>query len=120
MNYWTQPLMKEKSGLKAQIEKAEIIIAKVATFYGMANKDIRGKCRQRELVKARWIAMYFIRQQTDFTLKTIGDMFGRDHTTVIHAIRMFQQDREVNEQYELTYHQIKQKLELRKGTELQK
>ncbi len=86
MNYWTQPIMKEKSGLKAQIEKAEIIIAKVATFYGMANKDIRGKCRQRELVKARWIAMYFIRQQTDFTLKTIGDMFGRDHTTVIHAL----------------------------------
>jgi chromosomal replication initiation ATPase DnaA len=78
--------MKEKSGLKAQIEKAEIIIAKVATFYGMANKDIRGKCRQRELVKARWIAMYFIRHQTDFTLKTIGDMFGRDHTTVIHAL----------------------------------
>jgi chromosomal replication initiation ATPase DnaA len=54
------------------------------------------------------------------TLKEIGKAFSRDHTTVIHAIKMFQQDREVNEQYEITYHQIKQKLELRKGTELEK
>jgi chromosomal replication initiator protein len=79
--------MKEKSGLKQQIEKADQIIAKVAAFYGMSNEDIRGKCRKQELVKARWIAMYFIRQQTDFTLNTIGDMFGRDHTTVIHALQ---------------------------------
>jgi len=78
--------MKEKSALRQQIEKAETIISKVAAFYGMANSDIRGKCRKKEFVKARWIAMYYIRQQTDFTLNTIGDMFGRDHTTVIHAL----------------------------------
>jgi chromosomal replication initiator protein len=30
--------------------------------------------------------MYYIREKTDFTLNTIGDMFGRDHTTVIHAL----------------------------------
>lgn len=82
--------MKEKSELKQQIEKAEQIIGKVAAFYGMSNKLIKGKCRQKEFVKARWIAMYFIRQQTDFPLKTIGDMFGRDHTTVIHALREIQ------------------------------
>ena len=87
MSYWTQPLMKEKSELKQQIEKADEIVAKVAAFYGISNKLIRGKSRQKEFVKARWIAMYFIRQQTDFTLNTIGDMFGRDHTTVIHALR---------------------------------
>jgi chromosomal replication initiator protein len=78
--------MKEKSALKQQIEKAEIIISKVAAYYGMSNAEIRGKSRKKELVKARWIAMYYIREQTDFTLKTIGDMFGRDHTTVIHAL----------------------------------
>jgi chromosomal replication initiator protein len=65
---------------------ADSVIEKVADFYGISNADIRGKCRQRELVKARWIAMYFIRTKTDFTLNTIGDMFQRDHTTVIHAL----------------------------------
>ena len=65
---------------------ADSIIEKVAAFYGISNADIRGKCRKKDLVKARWIAMYFIRTKTDFTLKTIGDMFGRDHTTVIHAL----------------------------------
>lgn len=86
MNYWTQPIMTEKSGLKSQIKMADSIIEKVAAFYGISNSDIRGKCRKKDLVKARWIAMYFIRTKTDFTLKTIGDMFGRDHTTVIHAL----------------------------------
>ncbi len=57
MNYWTQPIMKEKSGLKSQIKMADSVIEKVAAFYGMSNSDIRGKCRKRELVKARWIAM---------------------------------------------------------------
>lgn len=87
MNYWAIPLQKDRLGLKSQIERADVIISKVAAFYGMSNAEIRGKCRKKELVKARWLAMYFIRSKTDFTLNTIGDLFGRDHTTVIHALR---------------------------------
>ena len=83
--------MKGKLALKEQIEASDKIINKVADFYGLTNKEIRGKCRKRPLVKARFIAMYFLRQKTDFTLKTIGDMFGRDHTSVIHALNTIRQ-----------------------------
>ena len=86
MNYWTTPIMKERLDIKNQIKLADSIVEKVAAYYGMSNEEIRGKSRKRELVKARWLAMYFIRQKTDYTLNAIGDMFGRDHTTVIHAL----------------------------------
>ena len=31
--------------------------------------------------------MYCIKNNTSLTLKTIGDMVGRDHTTIIHSLR---------------------------------
>lgn len=74
-------------GLREQIVAADNIIDKISDFYGIANKDIRGKCRRREFVKARYLAVFFIKQNTDFTLKTIGEMFGRDHTSIIHALK---------------------------------
>jgi chromosomal replication initiator protein len=46
-----------------------------------------GKTRKQEIVFARQVAMYLIRELTSISLKTIGNHFGgRDHTTVMHAI----------------------------------
>lgn len=46
-----------------------------------------GKTRKQEIVFARQIAMFLIRELTGVSLKTIGNHFGgRDHTTVMHAI----------------------------------
>jgi chromosomal replication initiation ATPase DnaA len=54
------------------------------------------------------------------TFKEVGMAFNRDHTTAMHGIRMFKQDREVLEQYDSIYQDVKQTLQLRKGTELEK
>lgn len=46
-----------------------------------------GKTRKQEIVFARQLAMFLIRELTGVSLKTIGNHFGgRDHTTVMHAI----------------------------------
>lgn len=46
-----------------------------------------GKTRKQEIVFARQLAMFLIRELTGISLKTIGNHFGgRDHTTVMHAI----------------------------------
>ena len=69
------------------IKYSETIIDKIADYYKILPKDIKGKSRKRYFVKARFIAMYCIKNNTSLTLKTIGDMVGRDHTTIIHSLR---------------------------------
>lgn len=69
------------------IKYSETIIDKIADYYKILPKDIKGKSRKRHFVKARFIAMYCIKNNTSLTLKTIGDMVGRDHTTIIHSLR---------------------------------
>lgn len=69
------------------IKYSETIIDKIAEYYKILPKDIKGKSRKRHFVKARFIAMYCIKNNTSLTLKTIGDMVGRDHTTIIHSLR---------------------------------
>lgn len=50
-------------------------------------KSILGKNRIRESVEARHVSMYLIRKYcTSMSLKQIGNVFFRDHTTVIHSI----------------------------------
>jgi len=51
--------------------------------------NIETNTRQRPIVEAR--AMYFtiLKHNTNLTLKTIGETVGRDHATVLYAIRNF-------------------------------
>ena len=88
MNYWSIPSQKEsRLTTKEMIKYSETIIDKIADYYKILPKDIKGKSRKRHFVKARFIAMYCIKNNTSLTLKTIGDMVGRDHTTIIHSLR---------------------------------
>ncbi|HHS13884.1 MAG TPA: chromosomal replication initiator protein DnaA [bacterium] len=60
----------------------------VCQFYDIPDDLLRGKSRKQEIAFARQIAMYLCKEMTRFSLKSIGLHFGgRDHTTVIHAIR---------------------------------
>lgn len=63
------------------------IIDTVARFYSVAEKDLRGKGRTKEIVLPRQVAMYVMREETDRSLADIGQSLGgRDHTTVLHGI----------------------------------
>ncbi len=55
--------------------------------FGFTEEEIRGPSRQKAIVLARQIAMYVIRELTDFSYPSIAKEFGgRDHTTVMHAV----------------------------------
>ncbi len=61
---------------------------KVADHFKITVEDLKSKSRKKELVVPRQIAIYFTKEFTDFSLKSIGYHFGgRDHSTVIHAIQ---------------------------------
>ena len=63
------------------------IINIVADYYNISSSQLTGKIRTGQIVLARHMAMYLIRDILDLPLKKIGDAFGgRDHTTVMSAI----------------------------------
>lgn len=58
----------------------------VTEFYGLSVDQLKSKTRKREIVQARQISMYYAKNMTKASLKSIGTYFGgRDHSTVIHA-----------------------------------
>ncbi|MCG8477097.1 MAG: chromosomal replication initiator protein DnaA [Cytophagales bacterium] len=60
----------------------------VAEHFNLTVSDLKAKSRKKELVTARQIAMYFAKEFTEHSLKSIGYHFGgRDHSTVIHAVQ---------------------------------
>jgi chromosomal replication initiator protein len=63
----------------------EIIQRVVADYFSLLSSDIKGKKRSQNIVFPRQIAMYIAREITGFSTTEIGQSFGRDHTTVMHA-----------------------------------
>ena len=60
----------------------------VARLWGHRTADLRSNSRKQSIVRARSLAMLLARQLTPHSLGAIGDYFGgRDHSTVLHAIR---------------------------------
>lgn len=71
------------------------IINVVCERYNLSNSDIISKKKPREISYPRQIAMYLCRKMTEEPLENIGTYFGgRDHTTVIHAIKKIGEDLE--------------------------
>ncbi|MEM9384081.1 MAG: chromosomal replication initiator protein DnaA [Pseudomonadota bacterium] len=60
----------------------------VADYYSVRVADLLSKSRSRSVTRPRQIAMALTKELTGHSLPEIGDAFGgRDHTTVIHAVR---------------------------------
>ena len=70
---------------EAKVEMADVL-RQVAAHYGTTPEIIRGSGRARDIVVPRQIAQYLIRELTDHSLPEIGQFFGRDHSTVMHAV----------------------------------
>jgi chromosomal replication initiator protein len=60
----------------------------VADFYKIKVADMYSKKRPASIARPRQIAMYLAKEMTQKSLPEIGELFGgRDHTTVLHAVR---------------------------------
>ena len=70
---------------------ARQIVDNVCDFYGLTTAQVKGKCRLRGYVKARFVSIYIIRKRTGLTLKEIGRLFHRDHTSIIHAVQTIEE-----------------------------
>src|SRR4051795_10249209 len=69
------------------------IIDGVTTYYNVRTSDLQSKKRHKSIAFPRQVCMYFARKHTRYSLEEIGGYFGgRDHTTVLHAVRTVTQD----------------------------
>ena len=76
---------------KAKIT-AEKIIEVVSQEFTISVSDMKSKKRQAEIVNARQIAMFILKEMLDLNLTSIGGLFGgRDHSTVISSIRKIEE-----------------------------
>lgn len=74
------------SSSKPKIITIELIQQIVANYYNIRIEELKGKKRNQSVVFPRQVAMYLVRELTDYSLPKIGEDFGgRDHSTVIHA-----------------------------------
>jgi chromosomal replication initiator protein len=81
------------AGLWGEDEKTitiEHIQAKASAFFGLRLADMRAKDRTHAVAFPRQIAMYLARQLTHASLAEVGRAFGKDHTTVLHAVDKIQ------------------------------
>lgn len=82
---------------KIEIEEADLvclpggplrsIIINTAASYGFTDQDILSDCRNLGIIEARHHAMWLCVRDTKLSYPIIGKAFGRDHTTVLHAVR---------------------------------
>ena len=61
------------------------IIQAVCQYFSIDKNDLVGRKRNKEIVEPRQICIYLMWSQLASPLLTIVKMFGRDHTTIIHA-----------------------------------
>ena len=81
----------------------------VADFYRIKLPDMFSKKRTADLVKPRQIAMFFAKELTSLSLPEIGEAFGgRDHTTVLHAVRKITENRKTDTQLNHELHVLDQ------------
>ena len=63
----------------------EMVKQAVARHFNLPMEALTGKKRERDIVNARQIAMHLIRELTETSLPGIGNLFGKDHSTVVHS-----------------------------------
>ncbi|MBU3622680.1 chromosomal replication initiator protein DnaA [Polynucleobacter sp. AP-Latsch-80-C2] len=89
----------------------ENIQKSVADFYSIKVADMYSKKRPANIARPRQIAMFMAKELTQKSLPEIGELFGgRDHTTVLHAVRKITEERSHDSQLNHEIHVIEQTL----------
>ena len=83
----------------------------VADYYKIKVADMYSKKRPASIARPRQIAMYLAKELTQKSLPEIGELFGgRDHTTVLHAVRKISGERQQLTELNQQLHVLEQTL----------
>lgn len=83
------------------------ILDVITLHFDVDLQTLQGKCRKKENVFPRQVAMYMLKELTNLPLKSIGYHFGgRDHSTVIHAVQSISEAMEKDKSVEKTVRKL--------------
>ena len=96
--------LRDLLALQEKLVTVENIQKTVAEYYKIRIAELLSKRRSRSIARPRQVAMALAKALTNHSLPEIGDAFGgRDHTTVLHAVRRVKElretDRRIGEDY---------------------
>jgi chromosomal replication initiator protein len=107
----TKEALKDLLTVQNRQISVENIQKTVADFYSIKVADMYSKKRPANIARPRQIAMYLAKELTQKSLPEIGELFGgRDHTTVLHAVRKIADERGKDAQLNHELHVLEQTL----------
>jgi chromosomal replication initiator protein len=107
----TKEALKDLLTVQNRQISVENIQKTVADFYNIKVADMYSKKRPANIARPRQIAMYLAKELTQKSLPEIGELFGgRDHTTVLHAVRKIADERTKDAQLNHELHVLEQTL----------
>ena len=107
----TEALKDIISNTRPRFITADIIKEHVGEYFNIKIEDFNAKKRTRSIVYPRQIAMYLCREMTDLSLPKIGEEFGRDHTTIMHAHEKISSDLDIDPQLKNIISELKNQIQ---------
>lgn len=106
-----QAIGDQSGGGNSQHPTVQEIIDAVTGYYDVKLTDLLSKRRHKSIALPRQIGMWLARKHTRYSLEEIGGYFGgRDHTTVMHAIRSIDQRRSDDASLDLDVSRLEQQV----------
>lgn len=90
----------------------EKIIETVTDFFHLKPVDLKSKKRSKNIVYPRSIAMYLLREKTKLSLSEVGNIFDRDHSTVLTAINKISEQEKTDPELQGTLGTLRQKMKI--------
>ncbi len=87
------------------------IIDIVCKFYNVKKEDLLARKRTKQIAESRQIAMYLITEFLSIPLESVGNIFGKDHATVIYAKNKIAEDMKKSKKLEVEINDLKQMIE---------
>ena len=69
--------------VKTDYEVAEDLIAAIEGIFRI--EDLKERCRKRRIARPRQLCFHLLRKHTDLSTVEIAEIFGLDHTTIMHG-----------------------------------
>ncbi len=85
-----------KIDFKPRVTSPRQVIDLVGVALCVDSERILGKNREKKIALARQLTMYVLYKDLNYNYKAIGSVFGKSHSTVIHAVEKIEQDLTLN------------------------